>query len=107
MVSSYAFGDATLGDEIPPINAIGFAVWVGLVGLASGSVAFALAPIVGRASAAGVAGVVLIGAYFINGYAPYFPAVDASRTSPGSTGRTTTSRSPASSTGRPSGSSCS
>jgi ABC-2 type transport system permease protein len=77
VVSSYAFGDAALGDEIPPIDAVGFAVWVGLLGLAAGSVAFAIAPIVGRASAAGVAFVVLIGAYFIGGYAPYFPAVDA------------------------------
>ncbi len=76
VVSSYAFGDAALGDEIPPINAIGFAVWVGLIGLAAGSVAFAIAPLVGRASAAGVAFVVLIGAYFVGGYAPYFPILD-------------------------------
>ena len=37
-------------------NAIGFALWVGLVALASGAVAFALAPFVGRGAAAGIAG---------------------------------------------------
>lgn len=76
VVSSYAFGDAALGDEIPPANAVGFAVWVGLMGLVSGSVAFAIAPVVGRVSAAGVAFVVLIGAYFLGGYAPYFPILE-------------------------------
>ena len=76
VVSSYAFGDASLGDEIPPLNAVGFAVWVGLLGLAAGSVAWAIAPIVGRASAAGVAFVALIGAYLLGGYAPYFPALE-------------------------------
>jgi ABC-2 type transport system permease protein len=76
VVSSYAFGDAALGDEIPPMNAVGFAVWVGLLGLAAGSVAFAIAPIVGRASAAGVAFVVLLAGYFLGGYAPYFPAIE-------------------------------
>lgn len=76
VVSSYAFGDAALGDEIPPLNALGFALWVGLMGLVSGSVAFAIAPVVGRVSAAGVAFVVLIGAYFLGGYAPYFPILE-------------------------------
>jgi ABC-2 type transport system permease protein len=76
VVSSYAFGDAALGDEIPPLNAFGFAVWVGLLGLAAGSVAWAIAPIVGRASAVGVAFVVLLGAYVVGGYAPYYPALE-------------------------------
>jgi ABC-2 type transport system permease protein len=76
VVSSYAFGDASLGDEIPPINAVGFAVWVGLIGLASGSVAWAIAPVVGRASAVGVAFVVLLASYFLGGYAPYFPFLE-------------------------------
>ena len=76
VVSSYAFGDAALGDQIPPLNAVGFAVWVGLLGLAAGSVAWAIAPFVGRASAVGVAFIVLLGAYFIGGYAPYYPALE-------------------------------
>ena len=76
VVSSYAFGDAALGDEIPPLSAIGFAVWVGLMGLVSGSVAFALAPVVGRGTAAGLAGAVLFGSFVLGGYAPYVPAFE-------------------------------
>ena len=62
------------GDEIPPQAAIGFALWVGLLGLVSGSVAFALAPIVGRGSAAGIAGAVMLGGYVISGYSTSVPA---------------------------------
>lgn len=62
------------GDEIPVDRAVGFGLWVGLVGLASGAVAFALAPFVGRASAAGIAGAVLVGGYFVNGYQGSVPA---------------------------------
>ena len=66
---------ATLpGDEIPPSAAIAFAAWVGLVALASGSVAFALAPIVGRGGAAGIAGAVMLGGYLLNGYQAAIPA---------------------------------
>jgi ABC-2 type transport system permease protein len=65
------------GDEIPPQAAIGFALKVGLIGLASGSVAFALAPVVGRASAAGVAGAVMLGGYIVSGYAASVPAFAA------------------------------
>ena len=68
-----AFGTLP-GDEISPMAAIGFALWVGLVAIASGSVAFALAPLVGRGAAAGIAGVVLIFGYFINGYQASVPA---------------------------------
>ena len=76
-VSGYLAGAlfATLpGDEISLDRAIGYAVWVGAVGLASGAVAFALAPLFGRASAAGIAGAVLIGGYFLNGYQATVPA---------------------------------
>jgi ABC-2 type transport system permease protein len=62
------------GDEIPPAAAVGFAAWVGLTALASGAVAFALAPVIGRAGAAGIAGVVLIGGYMLNGYQASAPA---------------------------------
>ena len=75
-MAAAAFGDPALGDEIPLVNAIGFAIWVGLMGLVAGSVAFALAPIVGRASAAGVAGAVLLGSFVLGGYAPYVPAFE-------------------------------
>ena len=63
------------GDAIPPQAAIGFALWVGLTALASGSVAFALALFIGRAAAAGVAGFVLFAGYLLNGYQATVPAL--------------------------------
>ena len=62
------------GDEITPSMAIGYAAWIGVVGLASGSVAFALAPLVGRGASAGIAGAVLLVGYFANGYQAAVPA---------------------------------
>lgn len=76
VVASNAFGDAALGDGISPLEAAGFALWVGLLGLVSGSIAFALGPVVGRASAAGVAGGVMLGMFLIGNYAPYVPALE-------------------------------
>jgi hypothetical protein len=75
-VAGSVFGNAELGDAIPPVAGVGFALWVGLMGLVSGAVAFALAPAVGRASAAGVGGAVLLGMYVLGGYAPYVPAFE-------------------------------
>jgi len=62
------------GDEIPPEAAIGFAAWIGVVALATGSIAFALAPIVGRGASAAIAGSVLLIGYFANGYQAAVPA---------------------------------
>lgn len=76
VVASSVFGVAELGDEIAFSGAVGFALWVGLMGLVSGAVAFALAPLVGRGSAAGVAGAVLLGSFFLGGYAPYVPELE-------------------------------
>jgi ABC-2 type transport system permease protein len=76
VVASSVFGVAELGDEIALSGAVGFALWVGLMGLVSGAVAFALAPLVGRGSAAGVAGAVLLGSFFLGGYAPYVPELE-------------------------------
>ena len=73
-VAGSVFGKAALGDEIAVVSAIGFALWVGLLALVSGGVAFALAPLVGRASAAGVAGVVMLLAFVVGNYAPYVQA---------------------------------
>lgn len=76
-VSTYVAGSAfaTLpGDAIPWSAAIGFAAWVGVVALASGSVAFALAPMVGRGAAAGIAGAIMLGGYLLNGYQAAVPA---------------------------------
>jgi len=63
------------GDALPVEAAVGFALWVGLIGLVSGSVAWALAPFVGRASAAGVAGALLLGGYVVSGYSTSVPAL--------------------------------
>lgn len=66
---------ATLpGDEIPVSAAVGYAAWVGAVGLASGSVAFALSPILGRGAAAAIAGGITVFGYFANGYQVAAPA---------------------------------
>jgi ABC-2 type transport system permease protein len=60
---------ATLpGDEISIGAAAGYAVWLFLLALAGGSVAFALAPLVGRGAAAGIAGAVVFGGFILNGY---------------------------------------
>ncbi len=66
-VSSTLFGDAALGDQIPLLSSIGFALWVGFIALFFGGVAFALAPILGRSGAAGVAGLAMIGLWVANG----------------------------------------
>jgi ABC-2 type transport system permease protein len=68
MVGSQAFGKLP-GDPIPLSGAVGYALWAGLIGLVSGSVAWALGPLVGRASAAGVAIVLLVGGWVVSGYA--------------------------------------
>lgn len=62
------------GDEIPAEAAIGFALWVGVVGLAAGSVAWFLAPFLGRGAAAALAGAVVLVGYFANGYQEAVPA---------------------------------
>ena len=62
------------GDAISMGAAMGFALWAGLIALAFGSVAFVLATLVGRASAAGIAGAILIAGYLVNGYQTAVPA---------------------------------
>jgi ABC-2 type transport system permease protein len=73
IVTAEVYGDAALGDSIPPLNAIGYALWVGLTALAAGGVAFALAPLLGRGGSAGIAGAVMVGGYVVNGYAADVP----------------------------------
>ena len=75
-LSAWAAGlFATLpGDEITPVMAVGYAAWIGVVALASGSIAFALAPLLGRGASAAIAGVVLLVGYFANGYQAAVPA---------------------------------
>ncbi len=56
-VSSSTFGDAALGDRIDLLSAVGFALWLGFGALFFGGLAFALAPMLGRAGSAGVAAI--------------------------------------------------
>ncbi|HEX5039224.1 MAG TPA: hypothetical protein VFW95_03720 [Candidatus Limnocylindria bacterium] len=67
---------ATLpGDEISPLSALAYSLWMGLVALAGGSLAFALGPFVGRGAAAGIAGAVTFGGFILNGYQVPVPAL--------------------------------
>lgn len=65
------------GDEIPAAAAFGYVVLMALSGLAAGSIAFALAPLVGRGAAAGVAAAILLGSWIIAGYRDAIPVFDA------------------------------
>ena len=62
------------GDAISVPSAVGFALWVGLLGIVSGSVAFALAPFIGRGGAAALAGLVMVLGFLLNGYQGAVPA---------------------------------
>ena len=65
------------GDAISPGAAVAFAVGVGFRALIAGAVAFALAPLLGRGAAAGIAGAVMLGGFVINSYRTVLPAFDA------------------------------
>jgi ABC-2 type transport system permease protein len=67
VASSNAFGNAELGDRIPLGDAIGFALWVGFIAVCFGGLAFALAPVLGRAGSAGAAGIVMVGLWVASG----------------------------------------
>ena len=61
------------GDEISAAMAAGYAIWLGLLSLAAGSLAWALAPFLGRGAAVGIAGAVMFGGFFLNGYQVAIP----------------------------------
>jgi len=65
------------GDAFGVDAAAGYAIWLGLLALAAGSVAFALAPLLGRGSAAGIAGAVTFGGFLLNGYQGAIPSLAA------------------------------
>jgi ABC-2 type transport system permease protein len=77
-VSSNAFGDVALGDQIAPLSAIGFALWVGFLALFFGGIAWVLAPILGRGGSAGVAGIALAVLWVANGLNTLGPVADLS-----------------------------
>lgn len=68
--------DSLPGDEIPVGAAFSFAAWLGLMALVAGSLAFMLAPFVGRGSAAGLAGGVMLGGFLLNGYRTAIPELE-------------------------------
>jgi len=75
-VTGQAF--ATLpGDEIPPEAAVGYAAVTALMILLPGSIAFAAAPFVGGGAAAGLAALVMLASYFVNGFRDSVPVFDA------------------------------
>jgi ABC-2 type transport system permease protein len=78
VTSSNVFGDAAQGDQIPPIGAIGFVLWIGFLALFFGGLAFALAPVLGRAGAAGVAGVTMMVLWVASGMNLLGPIADLS-----------------------------
>lgn len=61
------------GDEIGVTAAFGYAIWMVLMALAAGSVAFALSPFVGRGAAAGIAGFLTIAGFIVSGYSAPVP----------------------------------
>ena len=65
---------ATLpGDELSLTQAFGYGIWMVLMALAAGSVAFALGPFVGRGAAAGIAGFITIAGFIVSGYSAPVP----------------------------------
>ena len=63
------------GDAISPIDALSQFTGTAVVSLTAGGIAFALAPILGRAASAGVAAVALIAAYIIDTYSSVLPSL--------------------------------
>ncbi len=64
------------GDSIAIGAAAAFVVAVGLKALVAGSVAFAIAPVLGRGAAAGFAGAAMLASYLLNSYRTVVPAFD-------------------------------
>ena len=65
------------GDEVEPAAAAAFALGLGIRALVAGSLAFALAPLIGRGASAGIAGAIMVGGYVAYGYRTVVPAFDS------------------------------
>ena len=63
------------GDEISVTAAFAYALQLLLMGLAAGSLAFALAQFLGRGAAVAIAGAVMFGGWLLNGYQGAVPAL--------------------------------
>jgi ABC-2 type transport system permease protein len=64
------------GDEITVTSAFAYTVWLGLIALAGGALAFALGPFVGRGAAAGIAGAVTFAGFILSGYQQAIPEME-------------------------------
>ncbi len=64
------------GDTVGAGAAAAFAVGIALRALIAGSIAFAVAPVLGRGAAAGIAGAVMLAAYLLNSYRSVVPAFE-------------------------------
>ncbi len=64
------------GDEISVGMAAAYAVWLELLALAAGTLAFAVAPFLGRGAAVGIAGAVMFAGFFLNGYRAAIPGLE-------------------------------
>ena len=65
------------GDEIAVIDALGQVTLYGLLMLAAGALAFAVAPLAGRSRALAVGLVALFGMYLVSSYSSLSPAIEA------------------------------
>ena len=66
-VGSSVFGDEALGDRISLVSGLGFGALIGALAMAFGGLAFLLAPVLGRAGAAGIASFAMIVLWLANG----------------------------------------
>ncbi|MEV5407249.1 ABC transporter permease subunit [Thermopolyspora sp. NPDC052614] len=64
------------GDEVPLQAALGLALWIEVMALAFGGLAFLLSQFTGRAAAAWIAGFVLVAGPLLNNYRTLVPAFD-------------------------------
>ncbi|HEY6057274.1 MAG TPA: ABC transporter permease subunit, partial [Candidatus Limnocylindrales bacterium] len=62
------------GDDVSPAAAVAFAAGLGAKALVAGSIAFALAPLLGRGIAAGLAGAAMMAGYVLTSYRSVVPA---------------------------------
>jgi putative exporter of polyketide antibiotics len=65
------------GDHIAIEAAFGYTIVMGLTALAGGAIAFALAPLVGRGGAAGIAATVMLASWLVNGFRDSIPAFES------------------------------
>lgn len=66
-IGSSIFGEAELGDLIPLLGGLGFGLLIGSIAMFFGGLAFLLAPVLGRAGSAGVAGLLMLVLWLANG----------------------------------------